>query len=103
MRNTTNRSTQIDILGNCQGRIVVAADVVRAEMHAQPVMHGHFLQATAGYLLARIKREMKSAATGAVHAAESAIESLDSSLRGLPGCWQTLCVMPRPAVIRIGS
>jgi hypothetical protein len=102
MRTNTNRSTQIDILGNSQGRIVVTADVVRVVMHAQLFALGHFFQAFAGYL-AQLKRATKSAATGAAHAAESAIDSLDSSLRGLPGCWQTLCVMPRPAVERIRS
>ena len=102
MRTNTNRSTQIDILGNRQGRIVVAAVVVRSEMHAHLFALGHFFQAVAGYL-AQLKRATKSAATGAAHAAESAIDSLDSSLRGLPGCWQTLSVMPRPAVERIRS
>ncbi len=102
MRTIINRLTSSDIRGNRPGRIVVAVmDVVRNVTFALPVF-GQLFQALAGYCRA-LKRAIKSAAAATAHAADATIDSLDSSMRGLSGCWHTQRVMPHLAVVRVGS
>ena len=103
MRTIINRNTRIDILGNRQDRIVVAAgDVLRNVTLAQPVFSGQLFQAMAGYPAAR-KRSVKPAAAAAARAVETATCSLVSSTRGPSRCWHTHVVMPDLRVARVGS
>jgi hypothetical protein len=103
MRTNINRKTSSDLLGNRQGRIVVAAnDRVRSVAVVLPIS-GQLFTALVGYQGA-LKRAMKPAATGAAAGMETAITSLVSITRGLLSrCWHTPSVMPHHAVVRVSS
>ena len=102
MRTNINRQTSFDLLGNRQGRIVVAAnDRVRSVAVAQPVS-GQLFTALVGYQ--HVSCAMKPAATGAAAGMETAITTLVSITRGLLSrCWHTPSVMPHHAVVRVSS